>query len=44
MMLHYYTPKLEIKPQLRERRAENGIHYYTPKLEIKPQPAVSLTS
>ena len=38
--LDYFTPKLEIKPQLGIRESHSDTHYFTPKLEIKPQLAV----
>ena len=37
IMLDYYTPKLEIKPQLVGWQPPPHRYYYTPKLEIKPQ-------
>jgi len=39
---HYFTPKLEIKPQLPVFAYSIIIYYFTPKLEIKPQLAYVL--
>ena len=38
LCLYYFTPKLEIKPQLKAFTTLKLVDYFTPKLEIKPQP------
>ena len=35
--MNYFTPKLEIKPQLTLSATGSDGNYFTPKLEIKPQ-------